>query len=93
MRRSCQRPSTSLGTNEVGLFGWGVSRTLAVVAAMFTAAPAMGAPVAGLAWLRICTEHGVALLPMPKQNPVEREAGTACHVLCTLPRKSEGKRP
>ena len=93
MRRSCQRPSTTLGTNEHRLLKNHAYRALAVIAALFTAAPAMGAPVAGLSWISICTEHGAALMPLPKQSAPERETSTACHAACTLPRKGAGKRP
>ena len=69
------------------------SVALALAAALFTAAPALGAPVAGLTWVSICTEHGAALRPMPKEGAPGQEAKTACHAACTLPRQCPGKRP
>ena len=70
-----------------------LSARLAVTAALFTAAPAMGAPVAGLTWLSICTEHGAELIPVPKDSGSGQDGNTACHAACTLPRRNAGKRP
>ena len=70
-----------------------LSARLAVTAALFTAAPAMGAPMAGLTWLSICTEHGAELVPVPKDSGSGQDASTACHAACTLPRRNAGKRP
>lgn len=65
---------------------------LALAAALGTAAPALGAPVGGLSWISICTEHGPALRPMPKPRTPEQEGVAACHAVCTLPRKCADKR-
>ena len=64
------------------------SSALGLATALLTAAPAMGAPVAGLAWMSICTAHGVALLPVPLGEKPEHGVGTACHAFCTLPRRA-----
>ena len=69
-----------------------LSRALAVAAALFTAAPALAAPVEGITWLSICTEHGAALLPVPSDEAPVPEAKKACHAACTCPRKAALKR-
>lgn len=68
------------------------STAFALAAALGTAAPALGAPEAGLSWVSICTEHGVALHPMPKERGPDQQGSTACHAVCTLPRKGAGRR-
>lgn len=64
------------------------SDAAALAAALSTAAPALGAPVGGLAWVSICTAHGAALYPVPLDGEPGERIASACHVFCTLPRRS-----
>ena len=65
------------------------SGSVALVAALFTAAPAMGAPVGGLAWVSICTAHGAAQRPVPLPSD---GFASACHALCNLPDRGRARR-
>lgn len=66
-----------------------LSGSVTLAAALFTAAPALGAPVAGISWMSMCTADGAAMLPVPKESAPGNETAAACHAACILPRRNK----